>query len=159
MLQLSPLEFLLRAIPESFLLIFASYLFARKKINKKPYFISGSLFSIASYSVRQLPIHFGVHTIIIMIIYIVIIVFINDIPINKAISSILSGMIILLVCEWINLFVLNDCLKINVQMLLNKPLIKTLYFMPSLILFSCIIWLFYLLTNKTKKGNSENVFN
>jgi hypothetical protein len=156
---MSPLEYGLRADTESLILIFVSYLFARKKINKKFYFTSSVLFSIASYSVRRLPIHFGVHTIIIMMIYIVIIVFINDIPINKAIFSILSGTIILLICEWINLFVLNDCLKINVEILLNKPLIKTLYFMPSLILFLCIIWLIHMLMNKTKKEGSKNVFN
>lgn len=159
MLQVSLMEIFLRGIPESVLYIFVSYLFAKKKINKKSYFVSSILFAIAAYLVRKLPIHFGVHTIVIMMIYIIINILINKIPIDKAISSILSGMILLLICEWINLFILNDYLKVNIQVMMNHPLMKTLYMMPSLILFICFIYLFYIFVYKNKKEDSKNVFN
>lgn len=156
MLQLSPLEFILRSIPESFLYIFVSYLFASKKINKKDYFVSSILFAITAYLVRRLPIHFGVHTIIIMIVYVVVNILINKIPIDKAISSILSGMILLGICEWINLFILNDYLRVNIQVVVTHPLMKTLYMMPSLILF--MLFVVGLFIYKNKKKDHKDVF-
>lgn len=159
MLQISPLEILFRGVPESFLLIFISYLFTHKKVNKKLCFISSVLLAVITYLVRMLPIHFGVHTIIMMIIYIIVIVVINQIPINKAISSILSGTIMLLICEWINLFILDGWVRVNIEVILKKPLMKILYFIPSLILFACMIWVLRVLINKTKKEDSKNVFN
>lgn len=159
MLGLVPLEFFLRCIPESLLYICVSYLFARKKIDKKSYFISSMLFAIVSYLVRKLPIHFGVHTIIIMIIYIIINILVNKIPIDKSISSILSGIILLLTCEWINLFILNNYLNINIQTMMNHPLMKILYMMPSLILFACFIYLLYIFVYRNKKEDQKNVFN
>ncbi|AKN34075.1 hypothetical protein Ccar_00015 [Clostridium carboxidivorans P7] len=115
------------------------------------------LFAIISYLVRKLPIHFGVHTIIIILIYIMVNVLINKIPIDKAISSVLSGVIVLLICEWINLFILNDYLKVNIQVMEDNPMMRTLYMMPSLILFVCFISLLYLWL-KIKKRNKD-VFN
>lgn len=158
MLQLVPLEFFLRSIPESFLYILISYLFASKKINKKNYFVSSMLFAVTAYLVRRLPIHFGVHTIIMAIIYITINVFVNKIPIDEAISSILIGAILLLTCEWINLFILNDFLKISIQIIASNPMMKTLYMMPSLILFACLILILYLFIFKNKKKDQKNVF-
>ncbi|WPC40857.1 hypothetical protein [Clostridium sp. JS66] len=159
MLQLAPLEFFLRSIPESILLIFVSYLFAGKKINKKYYFISTIIFAVIAYLVRKLPINFGVHTIISILMYIIVNVSINKIPIDKAISSVLSGIILLSICEWINLFILNDYLKVNIQVMMNHPMMKILYMMPSLILFMCFIWLLYIFAYKNKKEDSKNVFN
>lgn len=159
MIQVSLLEVFLRGIPESLLYIFISYLFARKKINKKSYFVSSILFAITVYLVRKLPIHFGVHTIVIIIFYIIINILINKIPIDKSISSILSGTIVLLICEWINLFILNDYLKINIQIMINHPLMKSLYMMPSLVLFICFIYLLYIFVYKNKEEDCKNVFN
>lgn len=157
MIQLVPMEFFLRTIPESLLYIFISYLFAKKSINKKEYFISTILFAIATYLIRELPIHFGVHTIIVMMIYVIISISVNKIPIDKAISSILIGIMGLLTCEWINLFILNHYLKISIQAMEHNPMMKTLYMMPSLILFACFICLIYLCL-KIKKRNKD-VFN
>ncbi|WP_237737306.1 hypothetical protein [Clostridium carboxidivorans] len=84
-------------------------------------------------------------------------VLINKIPIDKAISSVLSGVIVLLICEWINLFILNDYLKVNIQVMEDNPMMRTLYMMPSLILFVCFISLLYLWL-KIKKRNKD-VFN
>ena len=69
MIQLPSIGSFLIGIPESFLLVFVSYVFAGKRVNRKLYFISSILFVIVACLVRRLPIHFGVHTIIIILIY------------------------------------------------------------------------------------------
>ncbi|MTK12269.1 MAG: hypothetical protein F8N39_09310 [Clostridiaceae bacterium] len=116
------------------------------------------LFAISTYLVRMLPIQFGVHTIIIIMIFILINTSLNKIPIRKAISSSLISIITLSICESINLFVLNY-IKVDMEVIITKPLLKTLYFMPSLGLFALIILILYMVIRRNKKRGLKNVLN
>lgn len=156
MLKLTALEFFLRTIPESFLCVLISYLFANRNIQKKPYVISSLLFAVATYLVRLLPIDFGIHSLIAFALYILICVFINKIPVNKAISSILFIGIFLTFCEWVNVIILVDILKVDIQVVFINPALKTLCLMPSLILFALFVLLLHRYT-KFKREGSKNV--
>lgn len=158
MLKLTLLELFLRAVPEAFLFVLGSYVFANKKIEKKPYIAGSILFAIGTYLTRLLPIHFGVHTIIVSMVYILITTSINKIPIIKAISSSMISIITLSACESLNAIILNK-LKLDMKLILNDPLKKMLYFAPSLILFAFGILLIYILMCKSKKEGCKNVFN
>lgn len=140
MLKLSAIEIVLRLIPESLILILAAYAFSGKSINKINFFVSTILISIATYLVRMLPIHFGVHTIILLIIYVSITVNVNKINIIKAISAGLTSATILFICEWINVFVIINLFKIDTQNAFKDSLLKVIYGIPSLLLFATIIF-------------------
>jgi hypothetical protein len=157
MLKLLPIEFLLRTIPESFILILAGYAFSSKKPKKKVFCISAILLAISTYLIRILPIHFGVHTIILIVIYVLISVNINKINIIKAISAGLTSSIILFLCEWINVFVLTKVLKLNIDFILKPPVNKIVYSLPSLALFSMIVMLVFYINVLHRKG-CKNVF-
>ncbi|AKN29303.1 hypothetical protein Ccar_00010 [Clostridium carboxidivorans P7] len=150
MIKLSVFEFFCRGIPEAFIFVLASLLFTKKKIDKKNLFISSILYAITVYLVRMLPIHLGVHSIILIMIYIVISVLINKITINKSIFCTLIEFSILSICELTNLFILG-WLKVDMQGMLSNPAKKVLYFIPSLILFSSILALFYIVICKNRK--------
>ncbi len=64
MLKLSIVEFVARAIPEAFLLIFAVYTFSNTRMNKKNYLLSSFLMLIMIFIIRSLPISYGIHTIL-----------------------------------------------------------------------------------------------
>ncbi|WPC44823.1 hypothetical protein [Clostridium sp. JS66] len=150
MIKLSILEFFFRSIPEAFIFVFASLLFTKKTIDKKTWFISSIFYSIVVYLVRLLPIHLGVHSIILIMIYIVISVLINKVTINKSIFCTLIEFSILSICELTNLFILG-WLKVDIQGMLSNPIKKVLYFTPSLILFCSIAALFYIVLYKNRK--------
>lgn len=158
MLRLTGLEFFLRLIPESCLFILGAYVLAHTKIEKKPYFVSSILLAIGGYLVRMLPIHFGVHSILVIVLYVLLTTSLNKIPIAKAISSSMLWTIALSACESLNAFVLSF-LKFNMQIILNNPLKKVLYFMPSLIMLLLAVLLTNILISKNKKEDSKNVFN
>lgn len=158
MLRLTVLEFFLRLIPEGFLFILGSYVFAHKKIEKKSYFASSMLFAIGIYLIRMLPIHFGVHTIIVIMLYILLITALNKIPIMKAISSSMLWIVTLAACESLNALILSY-LKVDMQLTLNAIPMKMLYFAPSLVLFALIIVLVHILICKNKKEGFGDVFN
>ncbi|MBC2579789.1 hypothetical protein [Clostridium sp. DJ247] len=143
MLKLSILEFLFRVIPESFTLIFAGYAFSSKVIDKKSFCISSIVLSVITYLVRMLPIHFGVHTIILLIIYMLTTVTINKIDIIKSLSAGLISAILMYTCEWVNAFIITDIFKKNLDTIMKNHLMKLLYFSPSLLLFAIIIIFIY----------------
>jgi hypothetical protein len=89
--------------------------------------------------VRLLPINFGVHIIINLMIHIFLLVQINGIDVFKAVATSLIAVIILLLCEWLNFLILDKGLRISAEIYSKDALAKELYFLPSLLLFFLII--------------------
>lgn len=158
MLRLSLLELFVRLIPEGIIISFALYILSNVKIDKKKLLISGVIFGISIYLIRLLPIHFGVHTILLIIIYIVISVNFNKINLLKAISSSLVTLMILSACDFINFFMIVHVFNISIEYLLKDPLTKTLLGLPGLGLFFIIILVFYKIKYKNSE-ESNHVFN
>lgn len=135
MLKLTALDFLLRIIPESLLAILLAYVLTHKNFEKTPFLVSSMIYAISIFLVRLFPISFGVHTLILSIPFIASCVLINKMPIIKVISSFLIFIVVNTFCETINLFLLINILKLDMQTILGNPLMRILYFMPSLALF------------------------
>ncbi|MBI6874274.1 hypothetical protein [Clostridium aciditolerans] len=139
MLKLSIIEFFLRSLPEAFIFVLGAHAFCKKNICVKPFFISTVLLSMVAYLIRMLPIHFGVHTIILLVGYVLVMASINELNIIKSASSGLILVIILFAAEWLNVYVLTNILKLDINVIFKDPLKKLLYGIPSLLLFFIII--------------------
>lgn len=149
MLKLSALEFFFRTIPESFLCVFLAYIFYNKNIHKIPIITTSISFAIATYLIRLLPISYGVNTMISMIAFIVISVYVLKIPVNISAFTIFISVILISFCEWINAVVLTNIFKINE--FINATL-KFIYYIPSLIMFIAIVSIIYVFVKKIIRG-------
>lgn len=155
MLDLKPIEFFLRAIPEGFLYILGIYVFSKIKIDKKKY-IKGSLITaIVIYCIRFLPIDYGVHTILSILFIIFLSIFYNGIDQINVIKGTIITFIIQFLSEGINMLVISIIPNINLNKLFNKPEIKTLLGLPSLIITLIVCILFY--NNYKKKDEIKDV--
>ncbi|KAJ50108.1 hypothetical protein CTM_19734 [Clostridium tetanomorphum DSM 665] len=152
MLKISLIEFLFRIVPEGFLIILMAYVFDEKKVNKKIYIISSLLLAIGVYIIRLFPIHYGVHTILNIIIAILISSLANDISINKSIMAVLISTFTLSACEAVNVIVINKFLKLDMNTVLNNSVMKVGYGIISLILFSIVILCIHMIICKKKRG-------
>lgn len=150
MLKISALEYFFRAIPESFLIIFAVYAFSKTTMEVKRYSLSSIIFSVMIYIIRSLPIHYGVHTILGIILIIILTVNINKIDIIKSIQAVILTVILQFICEGINIFIIQNIFKMDINYVFNKPVLKILYGIPSLIIFGCIIIMYYTKVLKRK---------
>jgi hypothetical protein len=155
-LKLSLLEIIIRGIPECFLFVFAAYTFSKTAINSKRYLLSSLLFGVIAYGVRLLPIQYGVHTIINLIFLIVIMTAINKIEIIKSIRAGIISIILEFICEGINVFILKNVLKEDLNLVLGDPTLKTLYGLPSLAIFGCIVAILYIIFYKRKELKQIN---
>jgi hypothetical protein len=150
MLRLYPIEFFLRAIPESFIVIFAVYIFSKTEINKKKYLITSIMFSLIIYTARMLPISYGVHMILSVLILLFIIISYNKIDVISGIKSIIFTYLVQLISEAINVLILN-LMELDLETLFKDPINKTLLGIPSLTITAIIISIFYIINKKRRK--------
>jgi len=151
MLEVTTLEFFLRAIPEAFLFVFATYTFSKTAIDKGPYLLSSILLAIIAFSVRQLPINYGVHTILAIIALIILNVSINKFKVIKAIQVVNLTFILELVCEGLNILFIQYVLGVDINNISHNIITKMIYLSPSLIIFSVITFTYYYILLKRKK--------
>lgn len=132
MLKLPLLDFFILGIPESFLSILIIYSLGRKRIIWKSYFLLSILLAIVEYSTRMLPINFGVHTMLDMLLIILLAVYVIKIPVLKAVSYTIVEKFIIVFSE-VLLFTLMNLFKIDISNKTSSTLIKDLYEFPYLI--------------------------
>lgn len=151
MLKLTLFELIVRTIPEGFLFILASYIFASQQIDKKRYCIAGVLIGICTYLIRMLPINFGVHTIILLVLYTLIGILICKINVVRCITAGLVSIIIMFTSELLNVVLIQKILEIPLEKVVGNPYMKQLYFMPSLLIFASVMFILYKLLYRPAK--------
>lgn len=155
MLNLQPIEFFLRGLPEGFIFIFAIYAFSKKKIDSKRYITTSIISAIVIFLVRMLPINYGVHTILAMGIVICLSVLINKIDTIKCIKSVLIYTILQFLSEGINIFIIENLCKVDMNEVFTNVVLKSIYGLPSLAILGSTIAIYYIV--KLKKGELINV--
>ncbi|NFO31819.1 hypothetical protein FDB41_16615 [Clostridium botulinum] len=138
MLRLTTFEFLVRIIPEAFVLILGMFTLSNTKFNLKKYIISSLLFGLCEYGIRMLPINYGVHTILDIFIMIVTMFSINKSDVILSIRSSLITTIGLFICEGLNMLLLSAIFKDRLEVIMSNTKLKTIYGLPSLIFFTSI---------------------
>lgn len=154
MLRLTWTELFLRSIPEMFILIWGVHVLSRKHLNIGNYIFSSLILGILTFFVRWLPIYFGVHMIINIILMVSIMIIIG-IPTIKAVCSTLIMFFILSLSEFINLLILN-LLKIDISFKFLNPVMKCILCSPSLIGTLAFIIIVYYLYNKEYSKRCNN---
>lgn len=144
MLRLTAFEFIVRLIPEAFLIILAIFALSNTKLNVKRYIISSLLLGICEYGIRMLPINYGVPTILDIFIMIILMWSINKADVIGTIKSSLITTIVLFICEGLNVFVLSIIFKDRLEQTMLNTTLKTIYGFPSLICFTMITIIYYL---------------
>ncbi|MBI6874783.1 hypothetical protein I6U51_19110 [Clostridium aciditolerans] len=152
MLKLHYIEILLRSFPEALLIILGICIVSRKSINMKIYIFSSIIVAIIDFSVRMLPIYFGIHTFIAVTLIICIMVIIG-IPIVKSIYGTLLMSLILSLSEYLNIAMLS-LLNVNTNIGFTNPVIKSVFGIPSLIITGLfIIVIHYFIKREEKLKN------
>ncbi|WP_297421314.1 hypothetical protein [Clostridium sp.] len=153
MLRLTIFEYIVRAIPEAFIFIFAGYILSNNKINIARYIISSLLYATCVYIIRMLPINYGVNTILAIIIQTIILNNINKFDLIQAVKSSILTTICLFILEMLNVIVLNYAFGDKLSEVMLNPILKVVYSLPSLICFAVIIICYHY----SKKGKIKDV--
>lgn len=151
MLRISWFEFFVRGIPEEFLFVLAVHAFSKTAIDLKKYLLSGVLIWIMAYLVRLLPIQYGIHSLLALILLVITVSFINKIDIIKSIRGGIITFILCFIFEGINLSFVQFVLKKDLNSVMNNPISKTLTGLPSIMLFGIVVIIYYYRLSKRKE--------
>jgi len=149
--KLTVLEFFTRGIPEAFLFIFAAYAFSNNLLDKKKWILSSLIMAVIGFISRSLPIHYGVHTILNVFAFIIIVSNINKIDLIKSIQIGIFTVIIQFICEAANVFLIQYIFRADIGKIFKDPTLKTVYGIPSTVLFAGIVILYYFKISKRKE--------
>lgn len=130
----------LRGVPEAFIHMYAMYIFANKKINKKRYVLSSIILAFLMVLISKLPISYGIHSILIVMAIIGLAVIGNELEIIYCTSITIINMIIQFLTEGINVVLIEKVFKVELASAMSSPLEKVLYGSPSLVMFFLIVW-------------------
>ncbi|OPJ61957.1 hypothetical protein [Clostridium oryzae] len=137
MLRLSWIEIFLRLIPEMLLVNWGICVVAKQKISANKYIASSVIMGFVTFMVRKLPIYYGVHTFIILILTICSMAIIG-LPIIKAMYGTLAMFTLLSFSELINV-VLLDIFSINTSSRFTNVIVKSICGIPSIIIMLIVI--------------------
>ena len=143
MLQLNLWDFLLRTVPEAFIINYGIILLSNE-IGIKKYVISSLILSVSVVFIRMFPISFGVH-IIINIIFTISIMTIAGVALIKSIYNTLLMYFLLSMSEFINILILNN---FNINNDLNNPIKKLLLGAPSLFIMLIFLLIIKFISKK-----------
>lgn len=139
MLSLSFLEIVCRALPESLIILFGMYTFSRTEFNMKNYVNSSIVLVICIYIIRKLPINFGVHTILNILILVVISHILNNIDVISSVKIAIKLSILQFFSEGLNILFIKNILNKNIVYIFNNSYMKVMYGLPSLVIFIALI--------------------
>jgi hypothetical protein len=143
MLKISMFEFLLRGLPEAFLFVFASFALTKTKLDMKKYIFASLILASIAYLVRFLPIQYGVNSILIIFVIVVLMNVINKTNMITAIRTGITIIIIEFICEGINVFLIQIIFNIDMNYVFSNANLKVLYGLPSLAIFAIIMIAYY----------------
>ncbi len=163
-MQLTPvsiLEMLIKGIPESFLLMFALYIFTNTRVAIKKYLLLSSILTVITYFTRWFPINLGTHTMLTLLLLIVIHLTANKGSLHYIIKTIVSVIVIaliILVSETIDMLLLAQIYgnkEANEMLTSSDAVIKSLSALPSIVIFGLVVLIIYIVLEK-KRNKKDN---
>jgi len=149
-------ELFATGIPQGFAFVLLFFSLANIKIEKKLYILTSIAYAVLAFLIRPY-VNFGVHSVILLIVMVVIAVKWGKISI---VSSVLYGVIcyfIAYACEWLT-FVFLEMSKFNMELLDTNAQIRTMIgFIPLFALLAVGLAVYYTKKGIKEKGINKNV--
>lgn len=145
-------EFVLGYMLQGFAIVLGIYTFNRQEITIKDYVRASGLVMMISCLVRLLPISFGVHTIINMLLLFIICILLLRMPMYTTLRSMSFVTILLLLFEMVDVAVISSILGTErFENLMQEPLHRAMIGVPANVFFM----IFVVMTNyiMNKKGD------
>ena len=152
MLSIPLLQLWCKGIPEGIIYIIGMYALTGLRIEWKKLLGMSAILILVTYLIRLLPIRFGVHTMLILFTVIFIFMKVTKTPVIRNIKAAVIILAFLIVSEMINLGILQFLYgSERVKEFMSDDVQKTLYSIPSTIIFALLAILTYYLRRKKGK--------
>lgn len=156
MLKITLAELFIRGILEGFVVFLLVFAICKCRIKLKPYILSSLLYVAATYTIRMLPINFGVHSILVLMVIVLLAVLLNKASVLSAIKAALITFLLLFALEAVNVFALQKIYGTSFMEVMNNPVSKSLTSLPSVLILGVIGAVYYRLSKKRIANGGKN---
>ncbi len=156
MLKITLAELFIRGILEGFFVFLLVCAICKCKIQLKPYILSSLLYVALTYTIRMLPINFGVHSILVLMAIVLLAVLINKASVLSAIKAALITFLLLFALEAANVYIMQLIYGDFFIDVMKNPIIKSLSSLPSVFLLGIIGTFWYRKSVKKHIKNGDN---
>lgn len=139
---------IIRSLPESILFMLAGFILLNLKIDKSRIIRIGLLFGIIVTVIRSLPIAYGIHTILGMMIGGFILIKITEVPLAHGVMATCGIFISLAMSEGIYIGITTGLLRMDIDKLVAPNATGAIMSLPSLGIFIGIVMIMKSLFNK-----------
>lgn len=143
MIHFSLAEIFLRIIPEPLLFTAATYAFSKVKFDIKKFFLISITLSVIGCLARLLPVAYGINSLLSLIFLTLLNVKLNKVKVLKSAQVTVVIYILMFICEFINMLILEVPFHIDLNTAFKNPTLKSVYGIPNLVLFALFTFIIY----------------
>ena len=148
-MQVPLIALIIQGIPEEISLVTLAFVIAKADLNWKKIVFGGAFLACSMYVIRLLPISFGVHTIVLILLLIIFVKVLGQIQdLSKAILACLISILVLITTEIIILTALMSFLGISEQEFLNNVTLRILLTLPQVFVMFFLAFVIYKVRKK-----------
>lgn len=146
----------IRTMTESILFMLAGFILLDLEINRKKVLISGIVLGLVVAVIKYLPLAYGIHTVLAMMIGGFILTSITNLPLAQTVMATCGIFVSLAFSEGIYVFIADKLLNIELDILTSPNTLGAITSLPSLAIFMLIV---VILKYGIKKFNSKSIAN
>jgi len=127
------IPFLAVSFPESLVLYYMVFTLVRKKVSFLFITVLSLLTSLFSFIIRSIPVVFGVHSVLQVILMVVLLIFYSKLPVPAAIVSVILSSAVLGLTEGIFVPIWSRIFSLDLDQIISVPLLRILFTLPHLL--------------------------
>lgn len=127
------LAFIFQGIPESIAMVTLAFVIARIPLQWKKIVFIGLIIATTSYVLRLLPIIFGIHTVLLIVLFFILLLWLGSNNVNTVLIACLISNLATIISETLCLGLLMPLFGLTFDMLYENTLLRILMTLPQVI--------------------------
>lgn len=128
------LSAIFQGIPESTALVFLTLVFLRVRLNWGFILFFGVLQTAAAFLIRMLPLAFGVHSVVLILVLSVFMTYATKLHFIKIVPNAIIAFIVLLASEFLSFTIITKVFNLSIDIIAKEQLFRILVGLPHVVL-------------------------
>ncbi|KKM10279.1 hypothetical protein SY88_14565 [Clostridiales bacterium PH28_bin88] len=151
MAEFSLIKFIFQAIPESSGLVAAAMAVMGVPLNWRKIVLLGVLQAVSALVIRQLPVAFGIHTVLLIFLLVLYLRMATGAALSQAFKGVISSFVILIVSEIFSTQLLLSLTQVPIEQVATRPWLMVLFTLPQVV----VLFVIALLVNRRNRRKTR----
>lgn len=139
-LRITWLSFFFQGIPESIALVTLAFVIAKARMDWKKVVVFGIILGISAFIIRRLPITFGVHLLVNIVLLLIFLNIVEKVKLITSIVSVVLTFVLLIVSETIIHVLCVNVFGLSMENILKDQVLYIIVGLPQILLIFLLSW-------------------